>query len=265
MKQARNLEKLLKMLEELYKNYNRRDYVSPDPLQFLYHYSKPENVELAGFISSSFAFGNVKNILNFLEKIFYLITPPGDFFKSIKENEIDKIFKNFKYRFADSGEIIAFFKTIKKILEEYSSLYNLFYDAYIKEKTIINAMKIFIDKFYSYSSHKIKILLPNPENNSAFKRFFLFLRWMIRKDDVDLGIWDNIPKNELIVPLDTHMYNISKKLNFTKRKVADLKTAIEITEKFKLISPEDPVKYDFVLTRFGIHPNFTLTPPLTLN
>ncbi len=113
MMQEENLEKLLKALDELYEKYNRRDYVSPDPLQFLYHYSSSENIELAGIISSSFAFGNVKNIINFLEKIFFLISPPYDFLKNSSEEEIKKVFKGMKYRFADDKEISSFFIALK--------------------------------------------------------------------------------------------------------------------------------------------------------
>lgn len=252
--QEKNLEKLSKALDELYEKYNRRDYVSPDPLQFLYHYSDPENIELAGLISSSFAFGNVKNIINFLEKIFFVITPPKEFFFNVKENEIPKIFKNFKYRFADENEISSFFIAIKRFLSHYSTLYNFFCNEYIKKKSLFAVAMVFIKKIYELSFNQIKILLPDPSKKSAFKRFFLFLRWMIRKDSVDLGIWERLLPEDLIIPLDTHMYKIAKQLNFTQRKVQDLKTAVEITEKFKILSPEDPLKYDFVLTRFGIHP-----------
>ncbi len=252
------MENLSKILNELYEKYNRRDYVSPDPLQFLYHYSTPDNIELAGLISSSFAFGNVNNILSFLEKIFFVITPPKDFFQNISEKEIIKIFKNFKYRFADEKEIAHFFIAIKKFLQQYSNLYKFFYSEYINKKSLIEAAMNFIKKLYELSYYQIKILLPNPEKKSAFKRFFLFLRWMVRKDEVDLGIWKGISPTDLIVPLDTHMFKIAKLLKLTNRKTNNLKTAIEITEKFKIISPEDPVKYDFVLTRFGIHPKFNI-------
>ena len=252
------MERLSKILNELYEKYNRRDFVSPDPLQFLYHYTSPMNIELAGLISSSFAFGNVKNILNFLEKIFYIITPPYQFLLNTSEKEIFKIFKKFKYRFADGQEISSFFIGIKRFLNIHTSLYNFFYSEYINKKSLISALKSFLTEMHNLTSKKIKILLPNPENNSAFKRVFLFLRWMIRRDDVDIGIWENISPKDLIIPVDTHMLKIAKYLKFTKRKTSDLKTAIEITNKFKQISPDDPVKYDFILTRFGIHPKFNL-------
>jgi uncharacterized protein (TIGR02757 family) len=80
----------------------------------------------------------------------------------------------------------------------------------------------------------------------------LFLRWMVRRDRVDPGGWDGIPCSNLIIPLDTHMHRISLALNLTKRKQANMNTALAITSCFKKIVPEDPVKYDFALTRLGI-------------
>ncbi len=252
--QEKNLVELSKALNELYERYNRRDYVSPDPLQFLYHYTSSENIELAGIISSSFAFGNVKNIINFLDKIFYIISPPYDFIKNSSEKEILKTFKGMKYRFADDKEISSFFIALKRVYERYSSLYKMFMREYIKKKSILNATYFFLNKMRELSSNNIKTLIPSPSKGSACKRFFLFLRWMVRKDDVDLGVWEKIDKRDLIIPLDTHMFKIAKEMNFLKRNTPDLKAAIEITRNFKLISNNDPVKYDFVLTRFGIHP-----------
>jgi len=91
-----------------------------------------------------------------------------------------------------------------------------------------------------------------PEKGSACKRMNLFLRWMVRKDRVDPGGWADVPVSKLIVPLDTHMHKISLQLGFTSKKQANLQAALEITNGFKKLVPEDPVKYDFSLTRFGI-------------
>lgn len=102
-----------------------------------------------------------------------------------------------------------------------------------------------------------------PENGSACKRINLFLKWMIRKDDVDPGCWSKIPASKLIVPLDTHMYKIGKAFSFTARKQANLKTAEEISSAFAKICPEDPTKYDFALTRFGIRGDMKMRDLLT--
>ncbi|HOX23780.1 MAG TPA: DUF2400 family protein, partial [Elusimicrobiales bacterium] len=92
--------------------------------------------------------------------------------------------------------------------------------------------------------------------SSPLKRWNLYFRWMVRKDAVDPGGWNKIPPSSLIVPLDTHMQRIAKLLGLTKRKQADMKTALEITAAFAAVRPEDPVRYDFCLTRFGINDAF---------
>lgn len=88
---------------------------------------------------------------------------------------------------------------------------------------------------------------PNPQKGSPCKRINLFLRWMVRSSDVDFGLWTGIKPSQLIIPLDIHIFNVSKKLDITQRNTQTLKTAIDITEFFKKINPEDPLKYDFVL------------------
>ena len=101
-------------------------------------------------------------------------------------------------------------------------------------------------------------LLPCPEKGSACKRFHLFLRWMVRNDAVDPGGWDGISASKLIVPLDVHMHRICMRLGLTSRAQADLKTALEVTGRFRAIVPEDPVRYDFALTRIGIRNDIDL-------
>jgi uncharacterized protein (TIGR02757 family) len=98
----------------------------------------------------------------------------------------------------------------------------------------------------------LRQLFPSPLDGSACKRSNLFLRWMVRDRDIDFGIWKGIPKNRLIIPLDTHIARISGCLGFTKRKSQDWKTAVEITESLKRMDPEDPLKYDFALCHHGI-------------
>ncbi|MCD6487215.1 MAG: TIGR02757 family protein, partial [Syntrophobacterales bacterium] len=102
-------------------------------------------------------------------------------------------------------------------------------------------------------------LLPSPAKGSACKRLNLFLRWMVRHDDVDPGGWDDISSSKLIIPLDTHMHRICLALGITKRKQADMKTALEITRSFQVMAPHDPVRYDFALTRLGIRKDTDIT------
>ncbi len=97
------------------------------------------------------------------------------------------------------------------------------------------------------------MLLPSPGKGSACKRLNLFLRWMVRSDDVDPGGWSGVDAGKLIVPLDTHMHRMGLEVGLTRRKQADMQAALEVTRAFRTIAPEDPVRYDFALTRLGIH------------
>ncbi len=101
-------------------------------------------------------------------------------------------------------------------------------------------------------SNGLKFMFPLPEKGSACKRANLFLRWMVRKDELDFGLWNDIPSGKLIIPVDTHIAKIARQLKLTSRKVVSWKMAEEITEKLKIYDPDDPVKYDFALCHIGM-------------
>jgi uncharacterized protein (TIGR02757 family) len=238
-------------LNKIYKKFTKKSYVHPDPLEFLYNYTSTEDIELVGLIASSLAYGRVELILKAVSSILDLL---GDNPKEalFYDNSYLKKLNNFKYRFTDSNEIKSFLKGLKKTIKEYGSLEALFNEALRKRKDLVSSQQYFVDKIKQHASLKRSSLLPDPEKGSASKRLNLFFRWMIRKDNVDPGSWSSISPSKLIIPLDTHMFYFGKCYGFTNRKAADLKTAIEITENFKYFEPNDPVKYDFSLTRFGI-------------
>jgi uncharacterized protein (TIGR02757 family) len=125
------------------------------------------------------------------------------------------------------------------------------------DKTVIPALNFFATALTVENSNPGH-LIALPEKGSACKRMNLFLRWMVRKDRVDPGGWHGVPVSKLIIPLDTHMHKISLKLGFTAKQQANMNTALEITTGFRQIIPGDPVKYDFVLTRFGIRDDMNI-------
>jgi uncharacterized protein (TIGR02757 family) len=136
---------------------------------------------------------------------------------------------------------------------EYGSLSRLFCSRLDDSDTdVIPALSRFVAEVYGRSSGFRPCLLPSPDAGSACKRLHLFLRWMARSDEVDPGGWDEVPPSMLVVPLDIHMFRICGELGLTDRRQADCRAAREVTEGFRLISPDDPVKYDFALTRLGI-------------
>ena len=146
----------------------------------------------------------------------------------------------------------------KRVIERYGSLQACFAAGLNGDDTVLPALSSFT-KELALSGGLSNGLLPSPAGGSACKRLNLFLRWMVRRDDVDPGGWDGVPASKLIVPLDTHMHRIGLALGLTGRRQADLRTAAEITAAFRAIAPDDPVRYDFALTRLGIRDDLDLS------
>jgi uncharacterized protein (TIGR02757 family) len=242
-------------LDKLYLTYNYRKFVHPDPLEFLYNYENIEDREIAGLIASSLAYGRVAQILKSVSAVLDKMDPsPYLFIKESMPDSFINYFGKFKHRFTTAYELCCLLKGVKSALEKYGSLNNCFLGGFGKsEKTIVPAVLNFARNLNLFSGNKCSSLIPSFLGNSAFKRLNLYLRWMVRKDNVDPGGWYGIQASDLVIPLDTHMFRISSKLGFTARKQADIKTALEVTGAFKKINDYDPVKYDFSLTRLGMN------------
>ncbi|MCK4535312.1 MAG: TIGR02757 family protein, partial [Syntrophobacterales bacterium] len=150
-------------------------------------------------------------------------------------------------------EIAAMLFGMKNVIMKYGSLYACFKTGFINNgESVLPAITEFVEELISGFNCRSNSLLPLPAKGSACKRLNLFLRWMVRRDDVDPGGWDDISPSKLVIPLDTHMHKICLALGITKRKQANMKTALEITRSFQVMAPHDPVRYDFSLTRLGI-------------
>lgn len=243
-----------KKLDKLYDKYNRRNYVHPDPLEFLYAYKDLNDREIAGLIASSLAYGRVAQILKSVSYVLNIMGPsPSLFMKKASLRTLHKAFAGFSHRFATCEKLSNMLMGAKQVIEEYGSLYNCFLDGMKKDdETVLAALTIFAQNITANGKYSPGHLIPLPERGSACKRLNLFLRWMVRKDDVDPGGWDKIAISKLIIPLDIHMHRIGIRINLTGRKQSDMRTALEITDGFKKMVPEDPVRYDFALTRLGI-------------
>ena len=240
--------------EEIYNNYNKKEFIHTDPIQFPLKFKDKKDIEIAAIISSSLAYGRVDQIIKSLNYIFSIINSPIDYIKNSNKKKFLNDFKNFKYRFTKGKEIANLLINIKNVYENHKFIEDLFLKHIEKKESniypaLIRFIKTFIKK-------PIPTLIPSPNKNSAFKRFNMFLRWVVRKDEIDIGIWKKISPSILIIPLDTHIHKISLKLKITQRKDTSIKTAIEITNFFKKINPSDPLKYDFALTRVPILKNF---------
>ncbi|MDD3628945.1 MAG: TIGR02757 family protein [Actinomycetota bacterium] len=245
-------------LDRLYLEYNDRNFIHPDPLEFLYNYKDIADREIAGLIASSLAYGRIAQILKSVSFVLGEMIPgPYIFIKELSPDSIYKQFKDFRHRFTTGYELCCLLTGIKNVLEKYGSLNKCFLeclktDSGIGSGTVLPAITSFAEKLNASSEIGRSSLIPSPMGRSAFKRLNLYLRWMVRNDNVDPGGWTGVPEAMLIIPLDTHIYRVSIELGFTKRKQADIKTALEITDTLKKFDKNDPVKYDFALTRLRI-------------
>lgn len=176
---------------------------------------------------------------------------PADTLAGSSEEELCERLCGFVHRFTECRETAKFLYGIGKALNEHGSLERLFLSGF-EGANLPGAMECFVNAILGCASLPASHLLPRPSKGSACKRLALYIRWMVRCDDVDPGGWRGVLPRDIIVPLDTHMYRIARGLGFVKRKAADGKAAIEATEGFRAFRPDDPVRYDFALTRFGI-------------
>jgi uncharacterized protein (TIGR02757 family) len=242
-------------LEGLYGNYNRFEHIHPDPLEFVYCYQNEPDREIVGFLASALAYGRVAQILCSVRSVLDPMgASPSAFLSSNSPSRIAKTFKFFKHRFTTGEDLASLLTGIRKLLRKHDSLEKCFLaDFDQKEHNILPALAVFVRKLEEAAGRKMPMFLPSPDGGSACKRLNLFLRWMVRRDNVDPGIWRSIPASHLIIPLDTHMHRIALRMGLTTRKQADMRCAVEVTGAFRSICPDDPVRYDFVLTRLGMN------------
>lgn len=242
-------------LDALYHEYNRRERVLPDPLGFLYGYDDLRDREIAGLLASSLAYGRVAQIRSSLSRVFESMGPsPLHFLGRSTHRSLTAAFGGFTHRFASGRHLVAMMLAIQSVIDRYGSIEGCFLSGMTDDSdTVLPALTRFAGALTAGFASQLGHLIPLPERGSACKRLNLFLRWMVRKDDVDPGGWDRIPASRLIIPLDVHMHRMGIHLGLTRRRQADMRTALEITRSFRRIVPEDPVRYDFTLCRMGMN------------
>jgi uncharacterized protein (TIGR02757 family) len=252
------------LLDNFYGEYDFKTRLLHDPIEFPHRYKNPGDIEIAALIASSLAYGKVDLFKPVVEKILSIMgASPYEFLLGFRLKKDRKLFQGIKYRFNENEDLLAFMLILHKTLKSKGSLENAFMEFYRPgSPNIGEALAGFIGTLAKVDTSMIygenlkppglKQLFTSPVNGSACKRMNLFLRWMVRDRDIDFGIWKNIPKSKLVIPLDTHIARISRCLGFTERKSQDWKTAVEITETLKRFDTEDPLKYDFALCHHGI-------------
>lgn len=240
---------------ELYNNFN---FIESDPVQIPHLFQQKEDIEIAGFLSASIAWGNRKMIIQNSHKMMNLMgNSPFDFVMSHSQKDLDKL-ENFVHRTFNGIDFSAFIKGLQHIYRNYGGLEGVFSKDYKTEnlqRNISEFKKLFFEIDHQYRTQKH---ISDPMNNSAAKRINMFLRWMVRQDKkgVDLGIWTNISPSLLSCPLDVHSGNVARKLGLLTRKQNDGKALAELDLALRNLDKNDPVKYDFALFGLGVFEGF---------
>ena len=237
-------------LNKLVKIYECEDFIKDDPVQFVHKFKTKKDIEIAGFISSLLAYGSRKQFIKKLDELFIIAqNEPLNFIQNFEP----QIIGNFNYRFGKPNDFISIFTILKELYNTTDGLEELFEHGY-KQNKIFNTV---VDYFYARANKNVGQgfyhMIPNPNNGGAMKRMCMYLRWMVRKSSVDVGIWKFMKPSELYIPLDVHVARISRKMGLLTRNSNDFKAVIELSENLKNFCPEDPIKYDFALFGYGIN------------
>lgn len=210
-------------------------------MAFVGRYSTKTDAEIAGFLGSQFAYGKIEVFTRFLKDLFELLgAVPSEFIRRGDFSTLDRVY----YRFQKPDDIVELFVVLRKILRRYEGIGDMLRRFYGGDtRTMLWRAR---DELVG-RSERLTFFFPKPSSTSPLKRWNLYLRWMVRKDEIDVGLWDFIPKDRLIVPLDTHIFKIGRCLGWTDLKSPSWKAACQITAALKGYSPDDPVKYDFFL------------------
>ena len=238
------MSKLKKRLDaevEKRNDINELSLSQPDPLMV----ARQNANEYQALICALFSYGNAKLIVKFLSQLDFSLLDSS-------EQRIRQEIKSY-YRFQNSRDVQEIFIAMYR-LKNVSSLEKIFLEAYQKEHNVLDGIFQLIkaiEEINPYQSRGYRFLVGKANQNSPYKRWLMYLRWMVRKDNLDLGLWTGVDKKDLLLPLDTHTFKVSQKLGLLQRKTYDLKAVIEVTQSLRKLDANDPIKYDFALYRLG--------------
>lgn len=246
-------------LEALREEWRERRLDS-DPLVFAHRYADPADREVVAFLSASLAFGRVASIQASIARVLDALGPrPAEFLEVWDERNLPAL-RAFRHRWVTGKDVEDFLRMVKRARHAHGTLGALFAKGDGADSDYVAALSSFHRNLLALArrsvapSRGLRFLLPSPEGGSACKRSHLFLRWMIRREGFDLGLWTGgrFTPARLLLPMDVHLHRISRRIGLTRRNAADLAASREATSWLRLISPTDPVAYDWPLSRLGI-------------
>jgi len=241
-------------LEGLFRRYHRPELIPPDPLQVLRRYADPADREIVGLVAALLAYGNVKAILGGVEGVLERLGErPARYLCEHGPAALGRRFEGFRYRVTSAADLTGLLVGARGLIRRHGSL-----DAALgaclaaADDGLLPGLGRWADALTASAGRPLHHLLPHPGRGSACKRLMLYLRWMVRRDAIDPGGWTSVSPARLIAPVDTHMHQVALALGWTRRRQANLATALEVTAALRGACPADPIRYDFALTRPGI-------------
>lgn len=250
---------LKEFLDEKFDLYNRESFIDSDPIQIPKLFSRKEDIEIAGFLSASIAWGQRPTIIRNAKRLMeFMNQQPYEFLMNSNEQDLD-VFKEFKHRTFNGDDCIFFIKSLKNIYQNHGGLEQVFTRGYQQGGDIKSALAYFREIFFEVEHlPRTQKHISNILKKSSAKRLNMYLRWMVREDErgVDFGLWKGIGTKDLYLPLDVHTGNVGRKLGILNRKQSDWLAVEEITSNLRKFDPQDPVKYDYALFGLGIFEKF---------
>ena len=247
------LEETKQLFDVKAEQYNCQDFINTDPIQIPHRFAQKEDIEIAGFLTATIAWGLRKNIIRNADKLMRLMdNAPYDYVCNAEESDLATL-GQFVHRTFNGKDCQFFIQSLQNIYRNHNGLESVFTKGFQERECVFGALKHFREVFLSIPhEQRVKKHLSDVTANASGKRLNMFLRWMVRKDDagVDFGLWDAIPMSALILPLDVHTGDVARAYGLTNRKQNDWKAVEEITAILRQFDPHDPIRYDFAL--FGI-------------
>lgn len=247
---------LKEFLDEKVELYNHPNFIESDPIQIPHQYTIKEDIEIAGFLAATIAWGNRKMIINNAKKMMDLMgNSPYDFVMSHSDLQLESL-ENFVHRTFNGKDFVEFIKGLQHIYQNHHGLEAVFSrENPTMQHTISEFKQLFFEIPHLARTEKH---ISDPLNGSAAKRINMYLRWMVRNDNkgVDLGIWKSVSTSKLSCPLDVHSGNVARKLQLLTRKQNDAKALAELDQNLRKLDSIDPVKYDFALFGLGVFEGF---------
>jgi uncharacterized protein (TIGR02757 family) len=258
------MAKLLKPeLDRLYDSFNYEQSAT-DPIQIVRRYTRPDDAEVVAFCAASLAFGRVASVLQSIERLVAILGErPAEYVRRFDPARQAPAFKGLVHRWTRERDMVALVWVIHQMLERSGSIEGFFLEGYDESAPDLagaldsfsgRAMALDLKAAYGKTPRRpgVGYFFPSPSKGSACKRLNLFLRWMVRRDALDLGVWTRVSTAKLIVPLDTHVIRVGRCLRLTRYTSPGWKMARDITASLTRIDPADPVRYDFSICHLGM-------------